>query len=135
MEVVGGRIRQRPGGKNALGLVKFIFPNSHNVYLHDTPSKSLFGRSRRDFIHGCIRVADPVALAEFVLGWSRGDIEAAMQRGRNDRRVDLAAPVPVYLFYSTVVADRDGHVFFFDDIYGHDARLAQVLANGYPYEG
>jgi murein L,D-transpeptidase YcbB/YkuD len=135
MEVVGGRIRQRPGGKNALGLVKFIFPNSHNVYLHDTPSKSLFGRSRRDFSHGCIRVADPVALAEFVLGWSRGDIEAAMQRGRNDRRVDLAAPVPVYLFYSTVVADRDGHVFFFDDIYGHDARLAQVLANGYPYEG
>jgi len=135
MEVVGGRIRQRPGGRNALGLVKFIFPNDHNVYLHDTPSKSLFGRSRRDFSHGCIRVSDPVALAEFVLGWSRSEIETAMQRGRNDRRVDLAAPIPVYLFYSTVVADREGRVFFFDDIYGHDARLAQVLANGYPYGG
>jgi L,D-transpeptidase YcbB len=135
MEFAGTRLRQRPGPKNSLGLVKFIFPNDHDVYLHDTPQKSLFGRSRRDFSHGCIRVADPVGLAEFVLGWKRADIEAAMQRGRDDRRVDLSEPIPVFLVYATVVADPDGRVFFYDDIYGHDAHLAQVLANGYPYEG
>jgi murein L,D-transpeptidase YcbB/YkuD len=128
-----GRIRQRPGPNNSLGLVKFIFPNPHQVYLHDTPSKDLFRRSRRDFSHGCIRVADPVALAEFVLDgdWDRERIVEAMKKGPERNRVDLAAPIPVYLLYTTAVVDAEGRIFFYDDIYGHDARLAQALANRY----
>jgi murein L,D-transpeptidase YcbB/YkuD len=133
MEAVGGRVRQRPGPNNALGLVKFIFPNDFHVYMHDTPSKEYFARSRRDFSHGCIRVADPPRLAEFVLGWDRARITQAMERGPNDRRVNLPAPVPVFLFYTTIVAEEDGRVLFFDDIYGHDARLARELEKGYPY--
>lgn len=137
MEVVDGRVRQRPGKNNALGLLKFIFPNPHHVYLHDTPSKALFQRSRRDFSHGCIRVADPPALAEFVLGphsgWDRDRIRRAMTEGPDNRRVDLPVPVPVYVLYGTVVVDPDGTVHFFEDIYGHDARLDALLARGYPY--
>ena len=128
-----GRLRQRPGPNNSLGLVKFILPNPYQVYLHDTPSKELFRRSRRDFSHGCIRVADPVGLAEFVLdgAWDRARIVDAMQNGPVRNRVDLAAPVPVYLLYTTAVAEPDGRIFFYDDIYGHDARLARALANRY----
>jgi murein L,D-transpeptidase YcbB/YkuD len=132
-----GRVRQRPGNKNSLGLVKFIFPNPFHVYLHDTPSKSLFARSRRDFSHGCIRVADPPALAAFVLdgtpGWDAAHIEQAMLRGTDDHHVVLHAPIPVYIFYTTVVVDEAGGVHFFDDIYGHDATLQRLLAKGYPY--
>ncbi|MGE0517646.1 MAG: murein L,D-transpeptidase [Candidatus Binatia bacterium] len=131
MEVVDGRIRQLPGRNNSLGLVKFIFPNPYHVYLHDTPKKALFARARRDFSHGCIRVADPVALASFVLtdtpGWDRNRIEQAMREGRDNRRVDLATPVPVYLFYTTVIIDQDGEANFFSDIYGHDATLRRQL--------
>ncbi|MGH7340344.1 MAG: L,D-transpeptidase family protein, partial [Candidatus Rokuibacteriota bacterium] len=128
-----GRIRQRPGPNNSLGLVKFILPNPYQVYLHDTPSKELFRRSRRDFSHGCIRVADPVGLAEFVLDgdWDRGRIVEAMKKGPERNRVDLAAPVPVYLLYTTAVVDPEGRISFYDDIYGHDARLARALANRY----
>ncbi|MEO8602552.1 MAG: L,D-transpeptidase family protein [bacterium] len=137
MEVSDGRVRQRPGNRNSLGLVKFIFPNAYHVYLHDTPSKALFARSRRDFSHGCIRVADPPVLAQFVLdgtpGWDRARIEQAMQRGANDRHVTLRSPVPVYIFYTTVVVDEAGEVHFFDDIYGHDATLQALLTKGYPY--
>jgi murein L,D-transpeptidase YcbB/YkuD len=131
MEVLdGGRVRQRPGPDNALGLVKFLLPSAYHVYLHDTPAKQLFSRSRRDFSHGCIRVADAVALAEFVLQgtWDRERIVEAMERGADSTRVGLPAPVPVYLLYTTVVVEPDGRAFFFDDIYGHDARLAQKLA-------
>ncbi len=128
-----GRLRQRPGPNNSLGLVKFILPNPYQVYLHDTPSKELFRRSRRDFSHGCIRVADPVGLAEFVLDgdWDRARIIEAMKQGPERNRVDLASPVPVYLLYATAVADPEGRIFFYDDIYGHDARLARALANRY----
>ena len=137
MEVRNGRIRQRPGPHNSLGLVKFIFPNPHHVYLHDTPSKALFGRARRDFSHGCIRVANPPALAEFVLsetpGWDRARIDKAMQSGPDDRHVPLAVPIPVYVLYATAMADDAGRVHFFDDIYGHDASLRRQLAKGYPY--
>jgi murein L,D-transpeptidase YcbB/YkuD len=128
-----GRIRQRPGPNNSLGLVKFILPNPYPVYLHDTPSKELFRRDRRDFSHGCIRVADPVGLAEFVLGgeWDRTRIVDAMKKGPERNRVDLAAPVPVFLLYTTAVADPDGRLSFYEDIYGHDARLARALANRY----
>jgi murein L,D-transpeptidase YcbB/YkuD len=132
-----GRIRQRPGDDNALGLLKFVFPNPFHVYMHDTPTKRLFAKSRRDFSHGCIRVSDAAALAEFVLRgqgkWDREAIDAAMKSGRNNRHVYLDRPVGVYLLYSTVVVDEDGTTHFFEDIYGHDARLGAVLAKGPPY--
>lgn len=132
-----GRIRQRPGDDNALGLLKFVFPNPFHVYMHDTPTKRLFAKSRRDFSHGCIRVSDAAALAEFVLRgqgkWDREAIDTSMKSGRNNRRVYLERPVGVYLLYSTVVVDEDGTTHFFKDIYGHDARLDAVLAKGPPY--
>jgi len=136
-EFHNGRIRQRPGNHNALGLLKFVFPNPFNVYMHDTPTKRLFAKSRRDFSHGCIRVSDAAALAEFVLRgqgkWDREGIDTSIKSGRNNRRVYLERPVGVYLLYSTVVVDEDGTTHFFEDIYGHDARLDAVLAKGPPY--
>ncbi len=126
------RVRQRPGPNNSLGLVKFIFPNDANIYLHSTPAQSLFGRSRRDFSHGCVRVADPVALAEWLLKdqpeWTRERIVAAMQ-GAPNLRVNLTQPVPVLLYYVTaIVSPEDGGLHFADDIYGHDKALARALA-------
>jgi murein L,D-transpeptidase YcbB/YkuD len=125
------RLRQRPGPKNSLGRVKFIFPNDENVYLHDTPARSLFGRARRDFSHGCVRLEDPAALAQWVLrdqpDWTRERIDAAME-GKASMRVDLARPLPVILFYMTaMVMPSDPALHFADDIYGHDARLARAL--------
>ncbi|WP_428128128.1 L,D-transpeptidase family protein [Candidatus Binatus soli] len=131
-------IRQLPGPKNALGLVKFMFPNQYNVYMHGTPEQELFARSRRDFSHGCIRVEDPVALAAWVLRdkpeWTVDRIRATMN-GDTTVQVNLNKPVPVLILYSTAVVEPDGEVRFFDDIYGYDASLARVLANGYPYPG
>jgi L,D-transpeptidase YcbB len=126
------RIRQRPGAENALGRVKFVFPNDADVYMHGTPAVALFQRSRRDFSHGCIRVEDPVALAEWVLsgqdGWSRERILEAME-GPPSQRVDLARPLQVILFYVTaVVVAQEGAIHFADDVYGHDARLERALA-------
>ncbi len=125
------RIRQRPGKSNALGLIKFIFPNSNSVYLHDTPARRLFSQSRRDFSHGCIRVEDPVRLAEFVLGqqeqdWSRDDIMRAMQ-GDNDQKIILTKKIPVHIFYTTAIVRENGDIAFFEDIYGHDERLEILL--------
>jgi murein L,D-transpeptidase YcbB/YkuD len=135
-EFHNGRIRQRPGDDNALGLLKFVFPNPFHVYMHDTPTKRLFAKSRRDFSHGCIRVSDAPALAEFVLRgqgtWDREGIDTSMKSGPNNRRVYLKRPVGVYLLYSTVVVDDDGTTHFFEDIYGHDARLEMALAKGPP---
>jgi murein L,D-transpeptidase YcbB/YkuD len=129
-------VRQRPGPKNALGSVKFMFPNTYLVYLHDTPKTELFSRSRRDFSYGCIRVQDPPALAAWVLQskpeWTRERIQAAMN-GENSVQVNLSSPIPVLILYATARVDEDGRVDFYDDIYGHDARLAQALAKGYPY--
>jgi murein L,D-transpeptidase YcbB/YkuD len=130
------KLRQKPGPKNALGLVKFAFPNHNNIYLHSTPSKGLFKKARRDFSHGCIRVEDPVGLAEFILAdqgeWTRERIESAMN-GSKPKTVTLKHPVPVYIFYSTVLADEEGTVSFYDDIYGHDLVLSDLLAKGFPY--
>lgn len=125
------RLRQRPGPANALGLVKFVFPNDANVYMHDTPARELFSRSRRDFSHGCIRLEDPTALAEWALrdqpAWTRERIVAAMQ-GSKPQRVNLTQPVKVMLYYVTATVDpRDASVRFTDDIYGHDARLDRAL--------
>ncbi len=129
-------VRQEPGPRNALGLVKFVFPNHENVYLHGTPSRSLFLRARRDLSHGCIRVEHPTELAEWVLrdvpGWDREHIEQAMQ-GERPTTVKLGEPLTVVLFYDTVQVTADGAVHFANDIYGHDAQLAQALAHGYPY--
>jgi len=129
-------VRQRPGPKNALGSVKFMFPNTYLVYLHDTPQTELFSRSRRDFSYGCIRVQDPPALAAWVLQskpeWTRERIQAAMN-GEKSVQVNLSSPIPVLILYATARVDEDGRVDFYDDIYGHDARLAQALAKGYPY--
>ncbi len=127
------RIRQRPGANNSLGPVKFLFPNEYNVYLHGTPATELFARSRRDFSHGCIRVEDPTALAAWVLkgqaNWDRDSVVAAMTDGvgSKSRSVQIARPIPVYILYTTTVVGDDGLLRFYQDIYGHDARLAQLL--------
>lgn len=129
-------VRQRPGPKNSLGLVKFIFPNEFDVYMHDTPSTELFAKSRRDFSHGCIRLEKPAELAAWVLrdnpGWTRERIHAAMN-GDKTEQVNLAHPIPVLIFYATVIVLEDGVVHFYDDIYGHDAALDRALEKGYPY--
>jgi murein L,D-transpeptidase YcbB/YkuD len=125
------RLRQRPGPKNALGLVKFEFPNEYNVYMHDTPAKSLFGRARRDFSHGCIRLERAEDLAEWVLreeyGWPRDRIVAAMQ-GTESVTLKLTHPVPVMTVYVTAVVQESGKVHFFEDIYGEDAALEEEIA-------
>jgi murein L,D-transpeptidase YcbB/YkuD len=130
-------VRQRPGPENALGLVKLMFPNEYNVYLHSTPSPELFLRPRRDFSHGCIRVEKPIELTTWALrnnpGWDEGRVQAAMQGGQDDYRVNLSKPIPVLILYGTAVVDDNDQVHFFDDIYGHDAALRQTLAKGPPY--
>jgi murein L,D-transpeptidase YcbB/YkuD len=124
------RVRQRPGAKNALGGVKFVLPNTMEIYLHGTPARELFERTRRDFSHGCIRVRDPAALAAFVLQekaeWSAEAIAAAMASGRN-RTVPLDAPIPVAVFYTTAIVDAAGRALFLPDVYGHDRRLLTAL--------
>ena len=129
-------IRQRPGPKNSLGLAKFVFPNSYNVYMHDTPATEFFARSRRDFSHGCVRLEHPAELAAWVLrdnpGWSPERIQAAMN-GTTTQQVRLTHPIPVLIVYGTVIVLEDGLVHFYDDIYGHDATLEKALAKGYPY--
>lgn len=128
------RIRQRPGPRNALGDVKFVFPNRENIYLHHTPSVHLFERDRRDFSHGCIRVEQPVALAMFALrgmpDWTEERIRQAMTEG-NPTTVRLAEPIPVVIAYATAIV-RDGRIHFFDDIYGHDRALDAALRQPRP---
>jgi murein L,D-transpeptidase YcbB/YkuD len=123
------RIRQRPGPKNALGDIKFVFPNNDNIYLHHTPAPQLFERERRDFSHGCIRIEDPVGLARFVLQeepvWTEERIRAAMQKGTSST-LRLAQPLPVLIAYSTVLVKR-GRVYFYPDLYRHDQLLDQAL--------
>jgi murein L,D-transpeptidase YcbB/YkuD len=130
-------IRQRPGPTNALGLVKLIFPNEFNVYLHSTPAAELFSRTRRDFSHGCIRVEKPAELTAWVLrnnsDWSVSRVQQAMEHGKDNVTITLNQGVPVFIVYATALAYENGEVHFYDDIYGHDAKLAQVLSKGYPY--
>jgi L,D-transpeptidase YcbB len=125
------QLRQKPGSKNTLGLVKFVFPNAYGVYMHDTSARWLFSRARRDLSHGCIRVEKPEELAEWVLskqpGWSRERIAAAM-RGPESVSVKVERPIQVVTTYSTAVVMDDGEVHFFEDIYGDDAALEQELA-------
>ena len=126
------RLRQKPGPGNSLGLVKFMLPNPHNVYLHDTPARALFGQLRRDFSHGCIRVADPMALIRHVLGedpqWPTERLAAAMESG-GPTRIVLPRRIPVLVLYGTALVKSTGETLFFDDVYGHDARLEAALAS------
>jgi len=130
-------VRQKPGATNALGLVKLVFPNEYNVYLHSTPSPQLFSQARQDFSHGCIRVEKPAELAAWVLrdklGWNLERVQAAMNSGRDNVQVNLTNPIPVLILYGTAVVDPEGDVHFFDDIYGYDDELRKVLSKGYPY--
>ena len=124
------RFRQRPGSSNSLGLVKFMFPNQYNVYLHDTPADSLFARATRSFSHGCVRVEEPEKLARYVLGdqpeWTPERIADAMHAG-TESTARLARPIPVYLGYWTARVSADGILQFREDIYGIDARLTSLL--------
>jgi L,D-transpeptidase YcbB len=124
------RARQRPGPKNALGGVKFVLPNTMNIYLHSTPAQELFSQTRRDFSHGCIRVEDPPALAAFVLQdqpeWTPERIRDAMASGKANTAT-LTRTIPVVLFYTTAIVDAAGRVLFSSDIYGLDAKLEQAL--------
>jgi murein L,D-transpeptidase YcbB/YkuD len=135
MEITGERnglpvIRQLPGEKNALGKVKFLFPNSHHIYFHDTPEKWLFNKNKRAYSHGCIRLSDPVTMANYLLGaqpeWSPQRIDSAMNSGK-EKYVKIKTPVPVLIYYYTAWVDEDGQLQFREDIYGHDHRLANKL--------
>lgn len=130
-------VRQKPGSANALGLVKLMFPNEYNVYLHSTPAPELFSRTRRDFSHGCIRVENPAELTTWALrnnpDWTLERVKQSMNTGKDNVTVRLNRAVPVFIVYATALAYENGEVHFYDDIYQHDAALAQALAKGYPY--
>ena len=121
------RIRQRPGGKNSLGLVKFLFPNSFNIYLHDTPAKELFNKTDRAASHGCIRLEKPAELAQWVLGWEAERVQQAMNSGADNNAVRVPQKLPVYIVYFTAYI-RDGQLFFGDDVYNRDANLENKVA-------
>ncbi|MEL1242300.1 L,D-transpeptidase family protein [Flavobacterium flavipallidum] len=132
MEWNDNKVRQRPGPKNSLGLIKFLFPNSNDIYLHDTPSKSLFERETRAFSHGCIRVAKPKELAIEILKddpkWTPEKIEEAMNSGK-ESWYTLKNKIPVYIGYFTAWVDNDGTIHFYNDIYKRDELLANLLFN------
>ena len=125
-----GGIRQRPGGDNSLGRVKFLFPNDFNIYFHDTPAKSLFSKDKRAYSHGCIRLSDPVKMANYLLkddsNWPPDKIEAAMNSG-SEKFVKIKNPVPVFITYYTAWVDENGVLNFRDDIYRRDAAVSQKM--------
>jgi len=123
------RLRQEPGRLNALGRMKFMFPNRYDIYLHDTPSRSLFSSAQRDFSHGCIRIEKPVELAVYLMKkskWNRDEIERALDEG-TERTIYLPRPVSVHLLYWTAWADEDGTIQFRADINGVDQALTAAL--------
>jgi L,D-transpeptidase YcbB len=130
-------VRQKPGPTNSLGLVKIIFPNPDNVYLHGTDAPELFSSSVRDFSHGCIRVQSPADLVAWVLrnnpGWDVDRVTAAMNGNRDNFQVNLTKKIPVLIVYGTATVNEENQIRFFDDLYGYDADLAKALAKGYPY--
>jgi murein L,D-transpeptidase YcbB/YkuD len=129
-------VRQKPGPKNALGLVKLMFPNEYYVYLHSTPSTELFARTQRAFSSGCIRVEQPAELTAWALrnnpDWTLERVRQAMESGRDNVTVRLAQPIAVFIVYGTALAHLDGEVHFYDDIYGHDPKLTAALAKANP---
>ena len=130
-------VRQKPGPKNSLGLVKLIFPNDDDVYLHGTDEPELFSDTVRDFSHGCIRVQQPADLAAWALrnnpGWNLERVKATMNGTEENVQVNLVTTIPVLIVYGTAAVNEAEEVFFFDDIYGYDADLEKALAKGYPY--
>jgi len=130
MEKSGNGVRQVPGPWNSLGQVKFLFPNSFSIYFHDTPSKSLFGESKRDFSHGCIRLSDPKKMATYLLrkdaAWDDAKITAAMKAGK-EKYTTLPAEVPVFITYFTAWVDKSGQLNLRDDIYNRDKRLMEMI--------
>lgn len=138
MEITGREnglpvIRQKPGYNNSLGLVKFLFPNSYNIYFHDTPAKTLFDQEKRTFSHGCIRLEQPFELAQWLLkdrgGWADSSILEAMH-GPKEKWVTLAQPVPVFVSYFTAWVDGEGLLHFREDVYGHDRKMAMRMFEG-----
>jgi L,D-transpeptidase YcbB len=140
----GVLVREKPGPKNSLGLVKFMFPNPYDIYLHSTPATELFNQTRRDFSHGCVRVQKPEDLAVWVLNksgtpgpasgqWDLDHVHDDMANGPDNRQTNLKTPIPIVIFYVTAIAAEDGHIHFFNDLYGYDQKLQQVLAKGPPY--
>ncbi len=135
MEITGYKgiepvIRQKPGGDNSLGQVKFLFPNSYNIYLHDTPNRNLFTQSSRTFSHGCIRIANPAKMAAYLLrtdtSWNENKIDSAMHMDEEEW-ITLKNPVRVFIGYFTAWVDKDGKLNFRKDIYGHDKAMADKL--------
>lgn len=120
-------VRQKPGPSNSLGELKIMFPNKHDIYMHDTPQKHLFSRDVRAFSHGCVRLEDPRAMAAAVLGISREQVGKYIAGGRNSRK-NVQVKIPVYVSYFTAWPDLAGKVSYYDDIYGRDAHLAKALA-------
>ena len=131
------RVRQKPGPTNSLGLVKLIFPNEDNVYLHGTEAPQLFANEQRDLSHGCIRVQNPADLAAWALrnnpGWNLERVQAMMNGTQDNVTVNLDRPIPVLILYGTVSVDEKNNVLFFDDVYGYDKQLDEALKKGYPY--
>ncbi|NNE58198.1 MAG: L,D-transpeptidase family protein [Hellea sp.] len=123
------RLRQRPGDQNALGQVKIMFPNQHNVYMHDTPTRGLFSQRQRAFSSGCVRTQNPIDLSEWLLSetpsWNRARIDSALAT-KKETRADLARPVPVHILYMTVVKEENG-VRYLDDIYARDGKVIAGL--------
>jgi|HubBroStandDraft_6_1064221.scaffolds.fasta_scaffold77480_1 murein L,D-transpeptidase YcbB/YkuD len=129
-------VRQKPGPTNSLGLVKIIFPNPDNVYLHGTDEPKLFVHDVRDFSHGCIRVDQPADLVAWVLrnnpGWDLERVKATMNGDKENLQVNLVTRIPVLIVYGTAAVNEENQIRFFDDVYGYDAALSQALAAGYP---
>jgi murein L,D-transpeptidase YcbB/YkuD len=123
------RIRQKPGDKNALGLVKFLFPNDFNIYMHDTPNGELFKKDIRAFSHGCIRLEKPDEMAQFVLGWDLDKIHEAMHNGPDNHTITLKQPIPVYITYFTTYV-TDGELYFGNDLYKRDGSLVDLMVPG-----
>ncbi len=136
----GVMVREKPGPKNSLGLVKFMFPNEYDIYLHSTPQPELFSRTRRDFSHGCVRVQHPDQLAVWVLhrsdtggDWDLPKVQDAMNGTDDNHQINLKQALPIVIFYLTAYPEENGEVHFFDDIYGYDKQMEAVLAKGMPY--
>lgn len=123
-------IRQKPGKNNALGEVKFLFPNAYNVYVHDTPSKSLFANHERSYSHGCVRLEKPMELTEYLLRnsskWTATKLKKQLNKKKN-KRIVLDEPVPIYILYLTVISDKNGQVIFGNDIYKQDKTLMETF--------
>ena len=135
MEIIGEEdgipeIRQLPGDKNALGKVKFLFPNSYNIYFHDTPAKSLFEKNKRAYSHGCIRLSEPEKMAQYLLqndpAWDAEKIAEAMHAGK-ERYVKVKDPVEVFITYYTAWVDESGRLNFREDIYSHDEKIEKKM--------